>query len=525
MTLEIQNRSKIIGSKSFLLILSTLTSPPAFIILLLLTNTIYFFDCYYWWPILLSLQLGLCGIGLFISSWRVVAIFFLIILVIFNTAWLRTPRMLPSNCHEEIVLQGYVKTDSYNSKQIIDFISCKVWCKGKLTKKAITRLYLTSDDIKLKKKFQPGDLIELKRFRIIEEESIGLRIESSYGFRYYNLTAQERILNRNQFLNFIQSKARYYLDSFSLSILKSLLTADRSSLESNWSYSFKLLGIVHIFAVSGMHIGILYLWFVFVFRRIISLPMALIHKGYGILTSDLIGLLLIVLFLNMIGMPISAKRSVTMLFWWLTIKHLVTWQPLWFVLSGTAIVILTEMPMTIGQVSFQLSFLSVFGIITILPVLPQRKNSDSFLNSILKYFLSMFIISCWLMLLTLPITQNLVENQSLLSPLNNIIHITFISFIYIPLLIVVLMYNLIGFYGRFTEGEFYLYSIVNFCTRIWEEILTINVNINSHFLFRLPFQWSKSSTIFYWSILCSFLRFLILMNSNHKLKHSTQLLE
>jgi ComEC/Rec2-related protein len=476
----------------------------------LLPYFVYFTDFYYWWPLLLGFQVVLGGIGLIISSWRVVASFFLIILVFFNTFWLGTPQTLPDICQETIhILQGTIKSDSHHLDSQLDFINCIVWCKDIPTKKAITRLYLPKPENNSKRYFQPGDRIELKNVKIVDEGIYGLKVKADSGFRYFNLSSQERTLNRNQLFFYIQSKARYYLDSFSLNMVKALLTADRSDLGLYWSNAFRQLGIVHIFAISGMHIGILFLWFVFVCRKIVSFPNILIYKGYGILIGDIVSIILILLFLNMIGMPISAKRAVMMLLWWLIIKHLMAWQPLWFVIFGTALVILMEMPVAIGQVSFQLSFLSVFGIISILPILPRNKGADSTLERILKYLMSTFIISCWLMLFTLPVTQNLVEYQSLLTPINNVIHIAFISLIFLPLLILVLFFNLIGFYFGFVPGEFYIYSLVNICSQFWKKMLTINLTANSHFLFQIPFQWNRFTVSLYWSLLFLTARLLI----------------
>ncbi len=190
-----------------------------------------------------------------------------------------------------------------------------------------------------------------------------------------------------------------------------------------------------------------------------------------------------------------------MLAWWLLIKHLFHWQPLWFVLSGVALGVLLNNPSVIGQVSFQLSFLSVAGILAILPFLPTGSFENALPLKTLKRAFSTFIVSCWLLIFTFPIVHSLTGYQSLASPLNNFIHIFFVSTIFLPALFFVLGLNLLGFYTGIEPGEVYIYSLVNFLARIWEKILIWNDSLSSHLLMQIPFEWNAVTLSLFWGFL------------------------
>jgi len=479
-----------------------LLTPLVFLSLQMVPFFLYFADFRYWWILTILIQLVLCFTALFISSWRSSAFIVLIVLLYFNLSWFLYSDPLPPTCSDKIdTLTGTVKSGSFEKKSSIDFIKVTIWCRGKSTNRPVVRMNMDGAISLKPARFQPGDILELKYLSLIEEGFLNLTVKPAPGFRIFNLSFQSRVLSRSPLLLYLQAKTRYYLDGFALGVTKALTTADRTSIGPYWFDIFKKLGIIHIFAISGMHIGIIYLWLSFFFRRLISIPCLCIEKGYGIFLSDFFSLILITLFLKMIGMPISAKRAVFMLAWWLLIKHLFYWQPLWFVLLGVATGILLNNPAAIGQISFQLSFLSVTGILVILPLLPVGTIDDSFISKTVKRFLSPFFISCWLLVFTFPIVHALTGYQSLSSPLNNFFHILFVSTVFLPVLIVVLSFHLLGFYTGIEVGEFYVYTIVNFLAKIWEKLLLWNHSVNTHTLIKIPFQWGVISLSIFWLLL------------------------
>lgn len=416
---------------------------------------------------------------------------------------------MPNECKEKIdAVFGVVKSGSHDKAEKLDLIKCSLFC-GKLKSKVpMIRLNLSQVTHPPKTFFRPGDTLEVKSVRINETGTFSLNIIPLKQFRIFNRTSQEKTLMRSPLLIFIQAKAEYYLDGFTLAVFKALLTADRSNLSNEWKEVFKRLGVFHIFAISGMHIGILFLWLSFVLQRLVSFPNRWVLKGYGVLVSDVVCIVLIVLFLDMIGMPISAERAVLMLTWWLLVKHVLFWQPAWLILCAVALIVLTENHAVLGQLSFQLSFLSVAGILFLLPLLPISSRADSIVPKVFKMSSSTVIVSFWLLLFTIPIIQQLVDQRSLLAPLNNLIHISFISLIFLPILLVVLLFNLFTFYLGISFGEYQLYTLVHLFGKCWEKLLTVNDTVNDLFLIDIPYNWSPFSMISYWAFLLLIVQFL-----------------
>ena len=478
------------------------SSPLCFIALQILISSIYFAELLYWWPIVLILQIALCITGFAIPSWRITAFAVLAILILSNLNWLQPVADLSKQCPSGIdLISGTVKTDSFRNQSYVDLIECTVWCQNSSVFKPIARLSGLTPGRRKWLRYRPGDRLELKGVTPIEEDFFSVHLSPLPRFKVFNLSYQQKVLNRSRFLLYLQAKARYYLSGFPLLVFKSLLTADRTDLTANWKRIFKELGVFHVFAISGMHIGILFLWLTFVFRRLLAFHTKWILKGMAIVGSDLISVILILLFLRTIGMPISGVRAVMMLSWWLFVKHLLPWHPLWFILLGTALLILLFEPVVLGQISFQLSFLSVAGIIAILPVLPIGRRTESLIKRTGKTLLSSMIISGWLLVFTLPITGELSEVHSLLAPVNNLIHIGFISMIVLPLLLLLLVHVLASYYLGMGLGEFLLFAFVNLVIKLWEQLLMLNHKLNSYFLISSPALIELIPPLLYWLLL------------------------
>src|SRR5690606_7451091 len=90
------------------------------------------------------------------------------------------------------------------------------------------------------------------------------------------------------------------LSKDSSSLLSALLLGDRTYIEEEMITSFKDIGVMHVLAISGLHIGIIYLFLAFVFR---FLPPVF---------QTIIILLLLWLFVFLSGFSPSVFRAVLM---------------------------------------------------------------------------------------------------------------------------------------------------------------------------------------------------------------------
>ena len=480
-----------------------LHNPVFFLVLLLLPFLLFFSGWRYWWLYQILFQLGFCLIGLYVQSWRFIALIALLLLLVFNYPWFQIYSELPESCQKQVDhFSGRVESHSFEQSGTLKLIKIELWCQGHSAFWPTAELRFPRLPTKRVGWFQTGDRIQLRNIKIKERNFFALDVIPERKFFTRNLTYQEKILHRGRFLLYIQNKARYYLETFPASIYKSLITADRTTLTDIWKSRISDLGISHLFAISGMHIGILYLWLSLAIRWLLSFPMGWIERGTGVLTTDLISVILIFLFLKGIGMPISAERSFIMLVWWVLIRHFLKWQPLWFILCGTALLILMDEPLAIGQISFQLSFLSVAGIIQVLPLLPRRRFQDPSWLILIKLVVSSMIISSWLFVLTLPLVSQLAENFSLIIAFNNVIHIFFLSFVFLPFALLVTFYTIIGYQWSGMPAEIYFYSVLNFLGRLWEQMLLINLQLNSLFLWKSFRSWHLVSVLIWIGLFC-----------------------
>lgn len=480
-----------------------LRNPVSFLVLFFSSSLLYFSELSQWWTVQLTVQLLICLVGFVIPEWRTTSFVVLGFLVLFNSRYFQSHGFSGPECHQRIDnLQGYTRFSSFRKNEALDLIRVRLRCDGEEIYRPAVRIYPDTSTQRRKAWFRKGDLLEVSNLILPAQEHVSCcELHPKQRFSIYNLSQKNWILGKSSLFHRIQAKARYYLDGFPLAVFKALVTADRSGFSKEWRQIMSDLGIMHIFAISGMHIGVIFLWLSFFCSKALSPLRRLSEYGYGILISDIAAVILIFLFLRFVGMPVSGKRALLMLSWWLVLKHVYHWQPLWYILFGTAVVIVLHTPVAIGQVAFQLSFLSVFAIFSVIPVLPVTSSNDLFYLRIRNMFASTVIVGCWIFLFTLPVMQQMTHVHSFLTPFNNLLHIFFVSFLLFPVLLLTFSITLITVSTGMWNGELYIFSIVNILLKTWQQLLTWTREWNQGGIFTLDIQWDSPLVFAYWIIL------------------------
>lgn len=159
-------------------------------------------------------------------------------------------------------------------------------------------------------------------------------------------------------------------------LLKGLFFGERTYMSDRLEGTFRDAGVMHVLAVSGLHLAIL-----------LSLGwLALRRLGRSITQTYLILLPLVVLYLALVGFKLSLLRASLMLAFvalgWVISERgwiLKRWVDSLQGLSAAALVILIAHPPTLFNVSFQLSFSATAGILivlkSILPTLSSWRQS------------------------------------------------------------------------------------------------------------------------------------------------------
>lgn len=182
-----------------------------------------------------------------------------------------------------------------------------------------------------------------------ENDWILLKERKVNGFKQFILAAREKIL--------ATLRKNIAGEKDELGIAEALLIGYTNDLDKDLVQAYSNTGVVHIIAISGMHLGLIYVLLVWLFARV---P--------GIKKSRLIQALLILsclwLFSLLTGASASVIRSAVM-FTFITLGKTVLQKQtsIFSSLAVSAFVMLCYNPYYLWDVGFQLSYLAVTGIV------------------------------------------------------------------------------------------------------------------------------------------------------------------
>ncbi|MEH6764872.1 MAG: ComEC/Rec2 family competence protein [Aequorivita antarctica] len=144
-------------------------------------------------------------------------------------------------------------------------------------------------------------------------------------------------------------------------IIQALVLGEKKDIDKNLYNEYAAAGAVHILAVSGLHVGILYVILAFVFK-----PLS--RGKYGVLFKSVLIVLLLWGFALLSGLSPSVTRAVTMFSFFAFAKLFdrETNSINTLFLSFLALLIIN--PLWLFQLGFQLSYLAVFFIVWLLPL-------------------------------------------------------------------------------------------------------------------------------------------------------------
>jgi competence protein ComEC len=165
---------------------------------------------------------------------------------------------------------------------------------------------------------------------------------------------------RTQIQNTIQ---KYPFGKDEMSIINALVLGDKQFISKDVQGNYAAAGTVHILAVSGLHIGIIFMILSFLLKPLHSFK-------HGKLIVGILIISLLWIYALITGMSGSVVRSVTM-FSFITVGMLVNHQKssILYALFTSYLLLLLIYPLYIFDVGFQLSYLAVLGIVLIQPKL------------------------------------------------------------------------------------------------------------------------------------------------------------
>lgn len=185
-----------------------------------------------------------------------------------------------------------------------------------------------------------------------------------------------------------------YFSGRDLAVLSAMTLGDKTLLSAEVRDEFSQGGVSHVLALSGLHLSILFVFFqVLVLNRLRKREFYVAVAGLGILA--------IWGYVVLVGAPLSLLRAATM-FTILQLMNLLRRDSLTINnLAFAAILILLFSPMSIFDVGFQLSFLSVFSILVLMPLVPIPSFCQK--RRWMRYVYDMLVVSFCAQVATLPL--------------------------------------------------------------------------------------------------------------------------
>lgn len=244
--------------------------------------------------------------------------------------------------------------------------------------------------------------------------------------------------------------SRHITSERELNMAKAMLIGRRGEITPEMEYAYASSGTSHILAVSGLHVGIVYLIFGSIFGFLKGSKLNLFYYG--------INLIAIWSFAIITGLSPSAQRAAIMLTFILVADFSRRKSSIYNTILASAFFILLVSPNLLFSVSFQLSYAAVFGIV----YLYKRILGLVYIkNRGINYFWKISALSLSVQITTFPITIYYFNQFPVLFPFTNLFAIptAMLTIVGGFLLLVTSQLGFIPtFTGYFLNGWIYFYN-------------------------------------------------------------------
>ena len=308
-----------------------------------------------------------------------------------------------------------------------------------------------------------------------------------------NLTFSEKIKQKR--LEILQNIDQAKLSEKSKEFTKGIILADRTEMDRETVEDFSKSGLVHILAISGSHMAIIF-W-------LILLLLKPIFPANFRNVPIVISLIFIWLFAIFIDFGSSVIRSCIMITAYYFYVLLQRKPDLLHAMAISGLAILIFDTNQLFDVGFQLSFIAVFGIFwlnePILKYLPKPKNN------VQNFFVNVVSISIAAQVATLPLVIYYFHQYSLISVIANLVVIPFSEVI---IIFALLMTILLGFGFEIS----WLNTLYDSGVQLVLKVIHFFASLDVFFFKNIPMHWSEVIVLF------SMIYFLRRFLTRHHLK-------
>lgn len=232
---------------------------------------------------------------------------------------------------------------------------------------------------------------------------------------------------QNLIFNPVRRSIRKVIDSHlskqSSSIVKALILGERGNLDKGVITDFQKTGVIHVLAISGLHVGFIAL--------MLQFALSLLRVPKKISMAMII--LFLVFFVALVNFKAPVVRASLMMSFYYLSKFMVRPQKPLNIISLSGIVILMVQPEQLLLPGFQYSFAAVFGLIygsdkldKLFPYVKPHGKAVQFINQKIR---TPFIASLSAILATLPLTWYYFGSLQIGAIIANILVIPYIALV------------------------------------------------------------------------------------------------
>ncbi len=319
-----------------------------------------------------------------------------------------------------------IRTDSIRVDTLFEARNVHLLCKVRDNPENLNKLY---------DKLLPGNKLWIKGIyqRGREKKNPGeydydlyLKTQNISGLFYIIEAYEVKILDLNSDLfKTIVLKIRKTIDwqirslhnEQTAGLLRGLLLADRSGIDYKAKEEFVNSGVIHILAVSGLHVGFIVIIFITAFGR------------FNVLLRSILTTIGLIAFMIITEMPPSVFRAVTMAVVIILSYLLNRSTNIFNSLAIAAFIVLAVNPEDLFSPGFQLSFSAVLSIAVIYPIIQKLINAAAIKSKVINYILLFMGVSLSAQIGTLPFTLIYFGKLSLVSLIANLFVIPLVGLI------------------------------------------------------------------------------------------------
>lgn len=342
---------------------------------------------------------------------------------------------------------------SYDSGALI-YLDNVTFCDSNLKGKSVAFVY--SDD--LVGKLDVGSVISCDAFLVNETLNQNGDYENFSGV-YFSLEEVKNVkiidFEANLFeFGYIKARAflKQNLSSKSAPVALAMLLGDTSEFQKNKLDNYRYAGVAHIFAVSGLHVGVMVACFTFLCNKFKVKPKL----------KPLIILLPTFIYCGFCGFRPSSVRAFVMAFCAIMADAIGFKKDNLSVLAVAGIILLLINPFNLYDYGFKLSFLAVCSIFALSPLFKRKTARLKCLSEPLSTTLSA-------QLGTLPVLTQMSGYTSIISLFSNLLFIPVSVVIYV---FTMACFVLSAFFSLFIKGATIIMQAPNFLIGIIDGLIS-----------------------------------------------------